>query len=155
MIDRRLIEDIKRAEGCPVDKTTGLPIAYKDSLGFATAGYGHLLDQHIDWTGNTWPWDVVNGWLSDDIQKRVVQAQRTPEWGYLDTDCRCNAVVECIYNLGVDHWVNEFPGTRAAIRQQNWQLAHDKLLASPLWIKQVGLGRVTRLANYLLTGAYP
>lgn len=160
IIDPRLIADIKKAEGCPIDKASGLPVAYKDSLGYWTAGYGHLLDQSQDWTGKTFSWetfswDQVNQWLADDLQKFVLEAQKTPEWQYLDTPCRCNAVIECIYNLGVEHWTQEFPGTRAAIRRQDWQSAHDNLMKSPLWIKEVGIGRVQRLANYLLWGAYP
>lgn len=155
MIDQNLIEDIKHAEGCPTDPISKLPIAYKDGLGNWTGGWGHLLDQTIDWTGYTWNWSTVFGWLAADLQKRATQAASTPEWPFLDTPCRRNAVIECIFNLGEGHWISEFPGTRAAIQQQNWQLAHDKLMASPLWIKQVGLARVARLANYLLTGSYP
>jgi GH24 family phage-related lysozyme (muramidase) len=153
--DPRLLKDIKEAEGCPVDKPSGLPVAYKDKLGNWTAGYGHLLIQTFDWTGHTWGWDTVDSWLLTDIQTRARQAMQTAEWQYLDTPCRCNAVVECIFNLGEKHWVDEFPATRASIRQQNWQESHDNLLASPLWIKQVGIARVTRLASYLLWGAYP
>lgn len=155
VIDPRLLADIMHAEGCPVDHASGLPVAYKDGLGNWTAGYGHLLDQSIDWTGHTWPWATVQGWLETDIQARAVQAQALPEWVALNTPCRQNAVIECVFNLGAKHWTSEFPATRRSIQAKDWQGSHDHLLASPLWIKQVGLARVTRLASYLQWGVYP
>jgi GH24 family phage-related lysozyme (muramidase) len=148
VVDQRLLNDLAAAEGVRLT-------AYKDSLGKWTIGVGHLLDQAYDWTGDTIDMPTAMAYLTQDTQARIAQAQTLPEWNRLDTDCRQNAVVECIYNLGLGHWTNDFPGTRRAIAAQDWQGAHDKLLASPLWIAQVGLGRVTRLANYLLTGEYP
>jgi len=147
-IDPRLFYDIRQAEGCSLN-------AYRDNLGKWTIGYGHLLDQEQDWTGHTIDQATANAMLVADIEARATQAQQTIEWPYLDTPCRCNAVIECIFNLGVGNWTSEFPATRLSIRQQRWQSAHDNLLNSPLWVKQVGLTRVTRLANYLLWGAYP
>lgn len=154
MASPQLIANIKAAEGCPIDTTTGLPKAYKDGLGYWTGGYGHLLDQTVDWTGQVFGWDVVNAWLASDLNEATTETETTPEWAQLDTLTRQDAVTECVYNLGLDHWEKEFPGTRRAIQAQNWQAAHDNLLASPLWIKQVGLARVTRLAGYLLSGSY-
>lgn len=155
LIDARLLTDLMHAEGCPVDHASGLPVAYKDGLGNWTGGYGHLLDQTIDWTGVTWTWEMVKGWLSTDVQKKAAQAVQLSEWPMLDTGCRQNAIIECLFNLGAVHWISEFPATRASIRAKDWPRAHDNLLHSPKWIAQVGLGRVTRLANYLLTGVYP
>jgi GH24 family phage-related lysozyme (muramidase) len=155
ILDARLLTDIMHAEGCPTDHVSGLPKAYKDPRGFWTGGYGRLLDQTIDWTGTTWTWEMVRSWLSDDVQKRATIASQLSEWPDLDTGCRQNAIIECIYNLGSAHWISEFPDTRASIRRKDWQGAHDNLLKSPKWISEVGLDRVTRLANYLLTGVYP
>ena len=149
-IDPRLIHDIQWAEapgGVAVLK------GYADGGGVPTAGYGHTgVDVFI---GRVYTQQQCDDWLAADLERFSLRAQTTPEWPFLDTPCRCNAVIEAIYNLGDGHWISEFPGTRAAIRQQNWQSAHDNLLASPLWIKEVGPERVTRLANYLLWGAYP
>jgi GH24 family phage-related lysozyme (muramidase) len=155
LLDSRLLTDIMAAEGCPTDPISKLPVAYKDGLGNFTAGYGHLLDQSIDWTGCTWTWEMVKGWLSTDVQQDATRAAQLSEWPALDTPCRKNAVIECLFNLGASHWTSEFPATRRSIAAKDWQGAHDHLLASPLWIKQVGLARVTRLADYLLWGAYP
>lgn len=149
-IDPRLLHDIKFAEA-PGGKAC--LIGYADGGGVPTAGYGHTgPDVAI---GAVYTQEQCDDWLDDDVAEAAIGAQRSPEWQFLDTPCRCNAVVECIFNLGDTHWLTEFPGTRAAIRRQDWQSAHDNLLKSPLWIKEVGIDRVKRLAQYLLWGAYP
>jgi hypothetical protein len=94
-------------------------------------------------------------WLEGDLIDATNQAMKLAEWSALDTPCRRNAVVECIFNLGVGHWTTEFPKTRAALSARDWPQAQSCLLASPLWIKEVGLGRVQRLANYIGSGFYP
>ena len=148
-VDYRLVSDVAAAEGRRLT-------AYRDTRGFWTIGYGHLLEpQSQDWTAYTIAPAQALAWLSDDIQAAQTQVATLPEWQQLDTQCRQNAVIECAYNLGFGHWRDAFPGTRSAIASQDWQAAHDKLLQSPEWIAQVGLARVTRLARYLLTGQYP
>jgi lysozyme len=144
--DPRLLADLRRAEGCSLT-------AYRDSLGNWTIGYGHLLPDPPPWTSISQ--DTANTLLAQDVAARCAQVDTLPEWSSLDTPCRQNAVIECVFNLGLGHWQREFPGTRSALISQDWQAAHDKLLQSPLWIQQVGLGRVTRLAQYLLNGQYP
>jgi GH24 family phage-related lysozyme (muramidase) len=79
-------------------------------------------------------------------------AQALTEYPSLDTPCRQNAVIEICFNLW-SRWL-PFSNTRACIRRQDWQGAHDGLLDSK-WAGQVGKTRSTRLANYLLSGAYP
>jgi GH24 family phage-related lysozyme (muramidase) len=152
--DPRLVADISKAEGCPVDTATGLPVAYKDGKGFWTIAWGHLLDQTIDWTGHTITWDLARQLLALDLDEKTHEAQSLPEWASLDTPCRQNAVVECVFNLGVKHWTSEFPATRRSIQAQEWAAAQANLLNSPEWIAQVGRARVARLAGYLLSGSY-
>lgn len=154
MADPRLIADITKAEGCPTDKATGLPIAYKDGKGLWTIAWGHLLDQSIDWTGHVITWDAARQLLALDLDDHEKQAQSLPEWASLDTPCRQNAVIEAVYNLGIKHWASEFPHARSSILAQNWASAESDVLASPLWIKDVGLARVTRIAHYIGTGQY-
>ena len=148
MIDPRLWADISKAESCSL-------IAYKDSLGNWTIARGHLLQAGIDWTGHTISQATADQLDQMTVADRAAQAATLPEWPSLDTPCRQNAVIECVYNLGLGHWQREFPATRAAIQAGNWQSAHDNLLNSPTWIAQVHLPRVQRLANYLLIGQYP
>ena len=146
VLDPRLLADIQRAEGCSLT-------AYRDTRGNWTIGYGHLLSDPPQWT--TISQAAANVLLATDVAARAVQAQSLPEWPSLDTPCRQNAVIECVFNLGLKNWHADFPGTRSAIISQDWPAAHDNLMQSPLWISIVGLGRVTRLAQYLLTGQYP
>jgi GH24 family phage-related lysozyme (muramidase) len=149
-IDPRLIHDIKWAEapgGVAVLK------GYPDGGGIPTAGYGHTGPGVF--IGKIYTQQQCDDWLAADLQKFTTRAQELPEWPVLDTPCRQNAIIECVFNLGGRHWTSEFPVTRRAIQQQDWQSAHDHLLKSPEWIREVGIHRVTRLANYLLTGTYP
>ena len=149
-LDPRLIHDIKWAEAPGgVAVLTG----YYDGGGVPTAGYGHTgVDVFV---GKFYTPEQCEAWIEADINRFALRAQTLPEWPSLDTPCRQNAIIECIYNLGDSHWTSEFPATRHSISVQDWQGAHDNLLNSPKWIKEVKIERVTRLANYLLWGAYP
>ena len=148
-IDPRLLADLMRAEGCKL-------VAYRDSRGFWTIGYGHLLDQSVDWTGHTITQDTANQLLALDAQDRgATPAMALPEWASLDTPCRQNALIECVFNLGEGHWTSEFPKTRHSIEAQDWTGAQANLLNSPEWIRDVGQARVARLAAYFGTGSYP
>lgn len=153
MIDPRLLADIKHAEDDKHVEGTNF-VAFRDSLGFWTIGYGHLLDQSIDWSGHTITQQTSDNILAADIMERTAQVTRLGEWGSCDTSCRSNALLECVFNLGIGHWQSEFPLTRRAIEAKQWATASANLLASPKWIKQVGLKRVARLADYFASGSY-
>ena len=149
-IDPRLIHDIQWAEA---PGGIAVLVGYADGGGVPTAGYGHTgPDVFI---GRLYSPQQCNDWLAADLQRFALRAQTLPEWSALDTPCRQNAIIECIYNLGDAHWYSEFPATRHSISVKDWQGAHDNLLDSPKWIEEVKIERVTRLANYLLTGVYP
>lgn len=144
--DPHLISDIKEAEGCKLT-------AYRDTEGFWTIGWGHLLPaQSQDWTGTTWSQEQADARLTADTVLAITFAQNLMEWPSLDTACRQNAVSELCFNLR-RKWL-AFVKTRSAIQARDWQGAHDGLLAS-LWAKQVHAARANRLADYLLTGKYP
>ena len=146
-IDPHLFADLKRAEGCKL-------IAYRDSRGLWTIGYGHLLDQSIDWTGHEITQATADSLFEQDIADRTAQAHTLPEWSALDTPCRQNAILEAVFNLGIGHWQSEFPKTRASIQAQSWTIAAANLRNSPTWIAQVGSARVNRIAGYLQLGSY-
>jgi GH24 family phage-related lysozyme (muramidase) len=147
-IDPRLLADVKLAEGCKL-------VAYKDGKGYWTTGYGHLLDQSIDWTGHEISQQTADALLAQDIADRGWgPASRLPEWASLDTPARQNAVAESVFNLGVGHWTSEFPKTRASIEAKQWIPAATNLLNSPQWIRDVGIARVRRIAGYLQSGSY-
>jgi GH24 family phage-related lysozyme (muramidase) len=153
VIDPRLLADLKRAEDAKHVEGTNF-IAYRDTRGYWTGPFGHLLDQSIDWTGQEWSQSTGDSILTADIAERTYQVLTLPEWTALDTPCRQNAILECVFNLGLGHWVAEFPKTRASIRAQSWTIAAANLLASPEWIAQVGRSRVARIAGYLAAGSY-
>lgn len=144
MTDPRLIKDIQGSEGCKL-------LAYWDPIGDVyTIGWGHELPGPA--AGLTWTQGKADQQLDIDINLAQAFAVTLVEWPSLDTDCRRNAVIELCFNMR-RRWLL-FAKTRAAITKQDWQAAHDGLLAS-LWEKQVGRERADRLADYLLTGAYP
>jgi GH24 family phage-related lysozyme (muramidase) len=154
MASAQLVANVAAAEGCPKD-ADGNAVAYKDSLGNWTIGYGHLLQAGIDWAGHTITTDVANELLSQDLDERAEQCATLPEWAALDTQARQDGVVECVFNLGLGHWSSEFPRTRSALQAKLWQSAAVNLLNSPQWVSQVGLKRVQRIAQQIQSGAYP
>lgn len=145
-MDPRLINDIKNAEGCNLR-------AYKDTLGYWTVGYGHKLEnQDHNYSDYSITSDEAQDLLESDLGGAETSSTYLSEWNYLNTDCRKNAVIELVFNMGLSTW-KHFAQTRLDIQNQNWQKAHDDLLNS-LWAKQVGPSRSNRLANYLLKGQY-
>lgn len=142
----RLRLDIETAEGFR-------RIAYKDTRGFWTAGYGHFLDQTRDWSGVSFPLDQIQQWLDEDIGRALAQAQKLPEWNALDTDARENAVGELVFNMGLGTW-ESFTTCRLYLQRRVWAYAHDDLLKTR-WAQQVGSARSQRIADYILTGKLP
>lgn len=142
-----LERDLKAAEGCKL-------AAYKDTLGFWTAGYGHLLpNQHTtNYEGFIITQQMADVWLEQDIGGATQAAKNLPEWLHCDTICRKNALIELVFNMG-SKW-RQFAKCRAAIQREDWATAYGELLNSA-WAEQVGLIRSQRLAGYLLHGAYP
>lgn len=146
MISDELLANVKQAEGLRT-------VAYKDTRGNWTVGYGHKLAPGKDWAGYAINTDTASALLVTDLNSAMFQALRLMEWPFLDTDARKDAQVELVFNMGIGKWVT-FTETRFAIRAHDWQEAHNQLLES-LWATQVGKDRSTRLANMLLTGTYP
>ncbi len=145
MIDPQLRKDAQGAESCKLK-------AYLDSKGNPTIGWGHLIPAGIEWQGLLWTQAQADTQLDEDLESATTFAQATPEWGFLDTSCRQNAVIELCFNMR-RKWLL-FVNTRTAIRAHAWQAAHDGLLLSA-WEHEVHETRANRLADYLLTGAYP
>lgn len=152
-VDQRLLHDIKFSEA-PGGRAE--LVGYPDEGGVPTVGYGHTGPGV--YVGMTITQAQADAWLEEDIEEANEQAAQLPEWASLNTACRRNAIIECVFNLGDGHWTapapHGFPKTRAAIQRQDWVAASANLLNSPEWIKQVHLTRVQRLADYLLRGSY-
>jgi GH24 family phage-related lysozyme (muramidase) len=153
MADPRLRRDVAFAEA-----PGGRPVlrGYLDTRGVPTAGYGHTGPDVV--VGQLYTEQQCEDWLDADLDEATAEAQQLREWDFLDTDCRQNALIECVYNLGVNHWTapppHGFPKTRAAMQRQDWPAVSANLLNSPEWIREVHLARVQRLAGYFLNGSY-
>lgn len=145
MYSDTLVANVKAAEGLRL-------IAYKDTLGNWTVGYGHKLSPDRDWLNYSISQDYASTLLTLDLNQAYKECLSLPEWPKLDTQARQDAVTECVFNMGRGTWV-KFTQTRLAISVQNWQEAHDELLHS-LWANQVK-GRADRIASQLLQGSYP
>jgi lysozyme len=145
VIDPRLDNDIDNSEQCKLQ-------SYQDSLGVWTIGWGHEIPLNVDPRGLVWTQEQADAQRDIDVEAAQTFAQSLPEWPFLDTPCRQNAAAELCFNMR-RKWLL-FVNTRNAIKAQDWQAAHDGLLAS-LWASQVHATRANRLANYLLTGQYP
>jgi GH24 family phage-related lysozyme (muramidase) len=146
-IDRRLAADVDAAEGNEL-------VAYPDSLGNWTCGRGHLLPPAApgrSWEGFTIVEATSDRWFCQDLLNATALAKKWPEFKQCDTACRQNALIEIAFNLG-SKW-DKFVNTRAAITEQNWQAAHDGLIASAADHEEPK--RIARLATYFLTGEYP
>lgn len=135
----KLVLTIKNAEGLSL-------VAYLDSVGVWTIGYGHTPCRE----GDTCTQDQADAWLLQDLVGAVKAAQGLPEARGLDIS-RLEALAELVFNLGPHKWAL-FVKTRAAIADHDWQAAHDELLNSK-WAAQVGSTRSTRIALALLTGS--
>ena len=145
MIDPRLTADVKVAEGLKL-------VAYKDTEGFWTVGYGHELQPTTkDWTGYAITQMQAEGLLILDLENAKHDAQKCPEWPVLN-DCRQNAVTELVFNLGFDKWMR-FRKCRLALLNQRWKEAEAELLNSD-WRTEVGPTRSERLGRYLRLGSY-
>ena len=141
---RSLKENLKKAEGLSLK-------AYRDSLGFWTIGYGHLIHGEVGCEEREITLDEADAYLDADIKVALDQARGLPEFHSLN-DVRRDAVVELVFNLGVDKW-KKFVKTRAAIADERWQDASNNLKNS-LWYTQVGHRRGDRIAKQLLKGTY-
>lgn len=139
-----LVSAIKSAEGCRL-------VAYRDSVGLWTIGYGHLLDQSKDWTGYTITQAQAEALLEADMRTASLGVSSLPEARGIDP-VRFEALLELVFNLGSKRW-SLFTHCRAAIADRDWQRAHDELLNSK-WAGQVGTVRSNRIASLLLTGCY-
>lgn len=144
MTDQRLVHDIQGSEGCRLT-------AYRDTNGFWTIGWGHKLDQSIDWTGQEWTQETADAQLAADIDEADEQAQNLPEVPGLNI-CRTNAVIELVFNMGLHKWMG-FEKCRRALSKGDWATAAQELLQSD-WDHEVQPSRVSRLHGYILNGTY-
>lgn len=146
-MDARLVADVKLSEALKLH-------AYRDSKGYWTIGYGHLLslDKTIDLSHVTCTEAQAEEWFEADLATAQHQAANLPEWASMDTPCRQNALTELVFNMGPTRWKG-FKDTRAAMQRKDWPTTAVELIDSE-WYKEVHPTRGDRLATYLRSGSY-
>jgi len=131
-------------------------IAYKDSRGIWTIGYGYNLEAH-GYTKET-AWAVR--WTKEKAEREFDVAfdrclasldKNFPRWRTLDP-ARQAVAVSAMYQLGVGK-VLQFAPTIAHIAAHEYEDAAQHMLAT-LWAKQTP-ARVQRLAAMMRTGEWP
>ena len=145
MLSPQLIANVKQSEGLRL-------AAYLDTLGNATVGYGHKLAPGHDWSDYVITSDYAEALLEIDLNAALLECTPLAEWLRLGAPARQDAVIELVFNMGLDGY-KTFIRTRNAMATQQWQVVHDNFLAS-LWARQVGPSRANRIANQLFTGTY-
>lgn len=125
-------------------------LAYLDSVGKWTLGFG----QHEGiGPGMTCTREQAKGWFAVAYGKAQAQAQAElgVRWLGLD-EVRRAALTDMAYEMG-EAGLGEFIHFLAAVRNENWGLAHDEGLAS-LWAKQVST-RSAKVCEMILIGKWP
>jgi len=140
-------DSIKRDEGVRKDKE-GSHVAYKDSLGFATGGVGHLLSKEEKKQypkGTVIPDNVARSWFREDMATADSDLNfilenmkvRVPDDVY-------DILLNMSFNLGRSKLLG-FDKMWVAIELGDWETASAEMLDSK-WAKQVK-GRAVRLSD--------
>jgi len=120
--------------------------AYKDSLGFWTIGYGHLLGSTPRMQVITT--DEADALLEMDIDTAMALTGFLAPGLIASEDARARAVTNMAFNLGMK--LAGFKKFLAAVHSDNWPVAAAEMMDS-LWAKQVGV-RAARLYDMMLKG---
>lgn len=141
-----LREELMRDEGSRKD-SEGRHIAYKDSLGFWTIGYGHLMGGKPTLVSCTE--DTARALLDQDIDAATTLARNLVQRFDTLTDERQRALVNMAFNRG-NHLKTSSKILPAIIHasltasESDWHKVPDAIAGSQ-WAAQVG-ARATRLA---------
>lgn len=120
----KLLDEIKEHEGY-------VPHVYKDSLGYATIGYGFLVDEA---KGGAIPLPVAEYWLQFNVTELVNRLSRELSWFSTAPDNVQRALVNMSYQMGVSG-VLKFHNMLAALEAGDYCVAATEALDSR-WAKQ-------------------
>jgi lysozyme len=140
---------IKRHEGLRL-------VSYRDTLGYWTIGYGHLLGRSPEYKGIRITQEKADELFSEDFgdARRIadcyLELSDITRSDSESDNARYAVIVNMAFNLG--YKLDEFITLRKAILAQDWQKAADAMLASR-WAKQVGV-RAIELARQMRTGEW-
>ena len=122
-----LMERIKKHEGF-------VPKIYKDSLGFATIGYGHLVLPEEQWEeGKEYSKEQLEHVFKTDFNNAVGQATGLMDGMNLD-DKAIEVIIEMVFQLGVGG-VGKFKKMWEALRKKDYGEASFQMMDSR-WAKQ-------------------
>lgn len=131
MNEHLLKESLIRHEGIVYE-------VYLDSLGYKTAGIGHLLPRNTQLAvGTPISREQVDYWFEQDILEATETAKHVLGKEYFNEldDNRKAIIVNLAFNLG--YKLKDFKNTLAALRAHDYDLAASHLEKSK-WYKQVG-----------------
>ena len=115
---------VKEHEGLRLD-------AYKDSKGFLTVGYGHLIDKGSPpdiqalQEGATITKERAEKLFEQDYKEHADAAKKIPGYGKADEKQQA-ALIDLTFNMGPD-WHTDFPKFTAAFKAGNYELAGAEL----------------------------
>ena len=138
-VDPKLLAALKVDEGCRL-------IAYQDTVGVWTIGYGHTAGVH---PGQTITQAQADAWLTEDVASHNAATHRALPWLRNLDPVRRRVIENMGFNLGVDRLLG-FKNTLAYVQTGQYAQAADNMLQSK-WAKQVK-GRAVRLAKEMRTG---
>lgn len=104
--------------------------AYRDSLGFWTAGIGHKLPQEQNWEGVFFHDDQIDAWFSTDYAEAVSGATILLVRAFFKTPAdtaRFSAIVDMVFQMGKTG-VGKFHKMLAAYRAEQWDECAEQLL---------------------------
>lgn len=133
---------VSECEGCRLD-------AYRDTRGFWTVGYGHLLDQTQDWNGHTITQDDADQLLERDMTSARITATEFPHFSELN-EVRQAVLISMAFQMGSGplHW----PHFMAALEARDYNAAADAGLDS-LWARETP-ARAAREMVMMRTGEW-
>ena len=122
-----LMERIKKHEGF-------VPKIYKDSLGFATIGYGHLVLPEEQWEeGKEYSKEQLEHVFKNDFNNALAHANSLMDGMDLDDKAR-EVIIEMVFQLGVGG-VGKFKKMWEALKNKDYGEASFQMMDSR-WAKQ-------------------
>ena len=109
-------------------------VMYKDSLGFATIGYGHLIlptDNYVD--GKQYSKEVLDAVFDKDFQNALDNANKLMS-GYDLVDQAKEVICEMVFQLGIGG-VSKFKNMWKALEKEDYFSASQEMLDSR-WARQ-------------------
>jgi len=124
---QELKERIKKHEGY-------VSTVYKDSLGFATIGYGHLIvDGDPYEEGQDYSKVILDEQFEKDFDIALSGAEKILGVSDMNFKAKC-VIIEMVFQLGIGG-VFKFKKALKAVDEEDWDTAADEMLDSK-WSKQ-------------------